>query len=400
MVCLLGGLVLAGYLLYWGVGASARNEAKEKGGKRFAEHVFQELRQRHGVAESARLEDLSKAQAEEMAQDLPADEARMFRAQHEIARLMAEARLANETRANLGLGATLEPVPAADSAVVAPPAPAALPAPGNGLPQAPPVSITLAHQVGPAQLAEFFRTWERLTGREGSASETWRVFGDAAKEAKASRDFMDHDGVAGRLILIEQTIRSGKAGDLPGLASEVYRETLSPSVLIRLGALEALSRTNGKLSEATGEQARDILPGIAEEVAVFPAALKLAARHPAPEKARFYEEELAAWQTAREAWEQAVARFHDTGTEPDLLAAKESFRTLLSVLAPPLQSWIAGDGREMSARFVRLKGDAVLLRKEEGTEQVVPLGQLAAESVARAKSLDGTSASTLKPAPR
>jgi hypothetical protein len=67
--------------------------------------------------------------------------------------------------------------------------------------------------------------------------------------------------------------------------------------------------------------------------------------------------------------------------------AKSGLAARPAVVESPVEDWVSGDGKTVKARFVRMSGDAVVIRTAEGRVFKVPMSRLGAASQARAKEL-------------
>ena len=66
-------------------------------------------------------------------------------------------------------------------------------------------------------------------------------------------------------------------------------------------------------------------------------------------------------------------------------AAKSGLAARPAVVELPVEDWVSADGKTVKARFVRMSGDAVVIRTAEGRVFKVPMSRLGAASQERAK---------------
>jgi hypothetical protein len=67
--------------------------------------------------------------------------------------------------------------------------------------------------------------------------------------------------------------------------------------------------------------------------------------------------------------------------------AKSGLAARPAAVEMPVEDWVSGDGKTVKARFVRMSGDAVVIRTAEGRVFKVPMSRLGAASQERAKEL-------------
>lgn len=285
------------------------------GSIRYADHLFNGLRKTHGIPETTALEHLAPERIEEISKSLNPEDAKALRSQYEIRSLMAKARISNQMRANLGLGATIH----GDAKVAGGSAAGADATKGVSA-----ASESLAGSIAPASMKGYFTALDNVLGKPGEAQKIWAEFQKAATAKGRAKEMSNPETVAALLSLIDQSAREGKAVDGKALASEVFGENLGPAEIMKLTALkdEAYAEVSKTFEGITVKNAAQKFEQVGKELADFEAKMS-------KDTANYSAEDIAAYKAQVKRYNDQVAKFKVSGLESDMRLAQNYAEGLL-----------------------------------------------------------------------